>query len=111
VLAGMMMGAFKGASWFSVSVSLVFPAVSNSFPCLSRKAAGLRFPVQKGLAAEWLSAHAKARVRWWDWRGERQYAFVDGHVRYLAAARIRPAVDSLPNTNLTVDGLFGRDVE
>ncbi len=27
VLAGMMMGAFKGARWFSVAVSLVFPAV------------------------------------------------------------------------------------
>ena len=27
VLAGMMMGAFKGAKWFSVSVSLVFPGV------------------------------------------------------------------------------------
>jgi len=27
VLAGMMMGAFKGARWFSVSVSLVFPGV------------------------------------------------------------------------------------
>ena len=26
-LAGMMMGAFKGAKWFSVSVSLVFPVV------------------------------------------------------------------------------------
>src|ERR1039457_1440176 len=27
VLVGMMMGAFKGAKWFSVTVSLVFPAV------------------------------------------------------------------------------------
>jgi hypothetical protein len=27
VLVGMMMGAFKGAKWFSVSVSLVFPVV------------------------------------------------------------------------------------
>ena len=27
VLVGMMMGAFKGAKWFSVAVSLVFPAV------------------------------------------------------------------------------------
>lgn len=27
VLAGMMMGAFKGARWFSASVSLIFPAV------------------------------------------------------------------------------------
>ena len=27
VLAGMMMGAFKGAKWFSLAVSLVFPAV------------------------------------------------------------------------------------
>ena len=26
-LAGMMLGAFKGAKWFSVSVSLVFPVV------------------------------------------------------------------------------------
>ena len=27
VLSGMMMGAFKGAKWFSVSVSLIFPVV------------------------------------------------------------------------------------
>ena len=63
------------------------------------------------MAAEWLSAHAKVQVGWWDWRGERLYTFVDGHLSNLAAARIRPAVDNFPDINLTVDGLSGRDVE
>ena len=84
---------------------------ANSLPCLSRKAADTRFPAQKGLVAEWLSAHANVQVDWWDWRGRREYAFADGHVSYLAAAKIRPAVDSLPDINLTLDGLSGRDTE
>jgi prepilin-type N-terminal cleavage/methylation domain-containing protein/prepilin-type processing-associated H-X9-DG protein len=83
---------------------------SNSFPCLSRRAAAVRFPAQKGLVAEWLSAHAAIQVDWWDWRGKRQYAFIDGHVSYLAASAIRPAQDNLPDINLTVDGLSGRDL-
>ena len=84
---------------------------SNAFPCASRKAAGVHFPAQKGMAAEWLSAHAKVQVGWWDWRGEREYTFIDGHVSYLPVARMRPAVDSFPDINLTADGLSGRDVE
>jgi prepilin-type N-terminal cleavage/methylation domain-containing protein len=83
----------------------------NAFPCASRKGSEARFPSQKGMVAEWLSAHAKVQVGWWDWRGERQYAFMDGHASYLAAARIRPAVDQLPDINLTVDGLSGRDLQ
>ena len=84
---------------------------SNPLSCATRKAADARFPAQKGMAAEWLSAHAKVQVGWWDWRGERLYVFVDGHVSNLAAARIRPAVDNFPDINLTVDGLSGRDVD
>jgi hypothetical protein len=37
--------------------------------------------------------------------------FVDGHVRYLRARQIRPAANGLPDINLTVDGLSGRDVD
>jgi len=100
---------FSDASINAMTLSSLYQ--SNSFPCLSRKAADAHFPAQKGLAAEWLSAHAKDVVTWWDWRGQRQYAFVDGHVSYLSAARIQPAVDGFPDINLTVDGLSGRDLE
>ncbi len=106
---------YTAASYFSdASVNAMTLASlyqNNPLPCASRKAAGTRFPAQKGMAAEWLSAHAKDQVGWWDWGGQRQYGFMDGHVSYLPAARIRPAVDSFPDLNLTVDGLSGRDVE
>jgi prepilin-type N-terminal cleavage/methylation domain-containing protein len=106
---------YTAASYFSDAsinaMTLASLYQSNPFPCASRKTADARFPAQKGMAAEWLSAHAKVQVGWWDWRAEREYVFVDGHVSYLAAGRIRPAVDSFPDINLTVDGLSGRDVE
>ena len=84
---------------------------SNPFPCGSRKAAEARSPAQKGMVAEWRSAHSKDQVGWWDWRGERLYTFVDGHVSNLAARKIQPAVDAFPDINLTVDGLSGRDTQ
>jgi prepilin-type N-terminal cleavage/methylation domain-containing protein len=106
---------YTAASYFSDgsinAMTLANLYQSNPFPCGSRKATDARFPAQKGMAAEWLSAHAKVQVGWWDWRAERLYAFVDGHVSNLAATRIRPAVDNFPDINLTVDGLSGRDVE
>jgi prepilin-type N-terminal cleavage/methylation domain-containing protein len=106
---------YTAASYFSDAsinaMTLTGLYQNNPFLCASRKAGDARFPAQKGMAAEWLSAHAKVQVGWWDWRAEREYVFVDGHVSYLAAGRIRPAVDSFPDINLTVDGLSGRDVE
>ena len=83
----------------------------NPFPCVSRKISDARYPAQKGLTAEWLSAHADAMVGWWDWRGERQYGFLDGHVAYLSASKINPAANNLPDINLTRDGLSGCDVQ
>jgi prepilin-type N-terminal cleavage/methylation domain-containing protein len=99
---------FSDASINAMTLSSLYQA--NSFLCVSRKATDARFPAQKGMAAEWLSAHAKVQVGWWDWRGERLYTFVDGHVSNVAAGKIRPAVDNFPDINLTVDGLSGRDV-
>lgn len=83
---------------------------TNTFACVSRKVGEARYPAQKGLVAEWLSAHAPVQVGWWDWRGQRQYGFLDGHVSYLPATAIRHAGDKLPDINLTVDGLSGRDL-
>ncbi len=100
---------YSDASVNAMTLSSLYQ--SNPLPCLSRKAADIRFPSRKALTAEWLSAHASAQVGWWDWRGARYYAFADGHVSYLAAGKIRPAVDALPDINLTCDGLSGCDVE
>jgi len=99
---------FSDASINAMTLSNLYE--SSPFPCVSRKAADARFPARKGLAAEWLSAHARDVETWWDWRGQRNYLFMDGHVGYLSATTIQPAGDNLPDINLTVDGLSGRDL-
>jgi prepilin-type N-terminal cleavage/methylation domain-containing protein len=83
---------------------------SNAFACVSRRLGEVRFPAQKGLLAEWLSSHAPIHTTWWDWRGQRQYAFVDSHVSYLPATAILPAEDNFPDINLTIGGLSGHDL-
>jgi hypothetical protein len=47
---------------------------------------------------------------WWEWQGTRYFLFPDGQTAYLAARRIRPARDDLPDANLTVHGILGRDL-
>jgi prepilin-type N-terminal cleavage/methylation domain-containing protein len=83
----------------------------NSFPCVSRRITDVRSPARKAIAAEWLSAHTSDKVGWWDWKGSRNYALIDGHVVYSPAKKIRPAVDRLPDINLTVNGLSGADIQ
>jgi prepilin-type N-terminal cleavage/methylation domain-containing protein len=83
---------------------------ANPFPCVSRRLTDCRFPARKALVAEWLSCHTPDQVTWWDWRGSRQYAFGDGHVVFMAARKIQPAVNALPDINLTTNGLAGWDV-
>ena len=36
--------------------------------------------------------------------------FVDGHVEFIRAINIIPANDNLPDVNLTMDGVEGKDV-
>lgn len=84
---------------------------SNPFPCASRRTTDARHPAQKGVLAEWLSAHSHAKVTWWDWRGSRQMGFLDGHVAYVNASNIHAAVDLFPDINLTRGGLSGRDLK
>jgi prepilin-type N-terminal cleavage/methylation domain-containing protein/prepilin-type processing-associated H-X9-DG protein len=68
------------------------------------------YPSSKALAAEWLTNHESVKVGWWDWGGSRNYLFADGHVQFLSAKRILPAVDGFPDINLTVDGIAGSDL-
>jgi len=82
----------------------------NRFPTVTQRLGAVRWPSQKALAAEWQTNHEGIKVGWWDWRGGRNYLFVDGHVRYLPAERIAPAANGFPDINLTVDGICGRDL-
>ena len=52
----------------------------------------VKWPTKKALVADWIS-HTEDRASWWNWEGSRNYLFADGHVLYLQARRIRPAVD------------------
>ena len=68
-------------------------------------------PSKKALVAEWKSYHSEKVVTWWSWDGERNYLFADGHLKYLSARTIKPAVDDLPDINLTINGVAGKDVD
>ncbi|NIM05807.1 MAG: DUF1559 domain-containing protein [Armatimonadetes bacterium] len=83
----------------------------DDFPCISQSEGEVAFPAQKILIAEWLTNHEEKKLGWWDWYGARNYLFADGHVRYLPAAKILPSVTGLPDPNLTVDGIRGRDLQ
>ena len=83
----------------------------NRFQCVTQRASYVSYPSKKVLAAEWLTNHESVKVGWWDWRGSRNYLFVDGHGRHLPASRISPAVNGLPDPNLTIGGIQGKDVD
>jgi prepilin-type N-terminal cleavage/methylation domain-containing protein/prepilin-type processing-associated H-X9-DG protein len=83
----------------------------DRFPCITQRESAVAHPAQKVLLAEWLTNHASVKVGWWDWRGARNYLFVDGHARYLPASQLHPAVNGFPDPNLTVGGIAGQDVD
>ncbi len=47
---------------------------------------------------------------WWTWQGTRNFLFADGQVTLLRAEQILPARDNLPDANLTIRGIKGRDL-
>lgn len=69
----------------------------------------VKFTTKKALAADWLT-HTGDQATWWKWGGSRNYLFADGHVVYLSASRIHPAADGLPDINVTIDGIAGKDI-
>ena len=83
---------------------------ASSPPCVSQGLASVDQPAQKAVFAEWLSNHTTDKVGWWSWDGSRNYLFVDGHAKFLAAKQIQRAANGWPDINLTVGGIGGRDV-
>jgi prepilin-type N-terminal cleavage/methylation domain-containing protein/prepilin-type processing-associated H-X9-DG protein len=105
-----------------------FAATNPKLPCNTVKGAALKFAAKKVLAAEYWTLHSeKNKVGWYDdpaetgndpWSGERNCLFADGHVRYLCTRAIHPADSpdvarprSLPDINLTHNGVAGKDVD
>lgn len=105
-----------------------FVETNPKLPCASVSASYVRFPSKKVLVTEYWTLHSdNPKVGWYDspagsgndpWSGSRNYLFADGHVAHLATTRIKPAAServsrtrSLPDINLTVDGVAGRDID
>jgi prepilin-type N-terminal cleavage/methylation domain-containing protein/prepilin-type processing-associated H-X9-DG protein len=85
---------------------------NQASPTITQSQAAVQYPSAKGLVAEWLSNHMSPnQADWWHWDGAHNVLFVDSHVRFLRSRQILPAVDGLPDINLTRDGISGRDVD
>jgi prepilin-type N-terminal cleavage/methylation domain-containing protein len=80
-------------------------------PSIPQRLDSVAHPSAKILLGEWASNHAPVEQEqgWWNWQGARTFLFADGSVLFLPATEIRPARDNLPDANLTVNGLKGRD--
>ncbi len=86
---------------------------SDPRPSVPQRADSVAHPAAKILVGEWASSHVPVEIEqgWWNWQGSRNFLFADGHVVFLRARRILPARDGLPDANLTIHGIKGRDVE
>jgi len=80
-------------------------------PSISQRSFDVVKPYGKIIIGEWNSNHLRIDddEGWWCREGSRNYLFVDGHVRYLAAEEIRLANDDWPDINLTINGIRGVD--
>lgn len=80
-------------------------------PSIPQQCSNVARPSGKILIGEWDSNHYRIDddKGWWGWQGRRNYLFADGRVHCLQAGRIREANDGLPDANLTVGGIKGRD--
>jgi len=84
---------------------------SNPKPSVPQGVTEVAFPAAKILIGEWNSNHQtiESDQGWWCWGGTRSFLFADGQVTFLKAESIRPARDDLPDANLTIHGIKGRD--
>lgn len=84
---------------------------ANPKPSVAQSPYQVAQPELKILIGEWTANHPRVGGDngWWCWQGGRSYLFANGAVRFLQALQIRPARDNLPDANLTVGGIAGRD--
>ncbi len=84
----------------------------SALPTIPQRSVSVRHPTQKILVGEWYANHAAFSTDqgWFGIGGKRLYLFADGHVEYLDSTKLNTANDGLPNPNLTVGGISGKDV-
>ena len=84
---------------------------ANPRPSIPQRRGNVADPSAKILIGEWSSNHLSIDQEqgWWNWQGARNFLFADGQVVFLHAEQIRPARDGLPDANLTIHGIKGRD--
>lgn len=84
----------------------------RALPTWAQNESAVVFPAQKALVAEWLSNHEPfaGDCGFWSWQGSANYLFADGHVKYLRRRQITPAINGLPDINLTWHGIAGKDI-
>ncbi len=94
------------------ALSAATDTYSNPQPSVVQRVGNVASPSEKILLGEWTSNHAPVEndQGWWDTRGTRCFLLADGRTAFLEAGKIRPARDGLPDANLTVHGVKGRDL-
>jgi hypothetical protein len=94
------------------AMSAATDTYTNPQPSIPQRAGNVASPSGKILLGEWNSNHAPYEndKGWWEWQGARYFLFPDGQTAYLATRKIRPGRDDLPDANLTVHGIKGRDL-
>jgi len=85
---------------------------AHVLPTIPQRSRNVLHPTKKILVGEWFANHAAFGTDkgWFGKGGKRLYLFADGHVEYLSANDLIPALDGLPNPNLTLHGIAGKDV-
>ncbi|HXK36020.1 MAG TPA: DUF1559 domain-containing protein [Candidatus Paceibacterota bacterium] len=93
------------------AMSATTDTYSNPQPSIAQRVGDVASPSGKILLGEWNSNHVPYENDrgWWEWKGARIFLFADGQVVFLQAKEIQPARDDLPDANLTVHGVKGRD--
>ena len=87
----------------------------------TQRASGVTFPSAKVLSGDWDPYHdADLPERdegrnwdekgWWDPLGKRTLALADGSARLVESSDVNAGWDDLPNPNVTVGGVRGRDL-
>jgi prepilin-type N-terminal cleavage/methylation domain-containing protein/prepilin-type processing-associated H-X9-DG protein len=86
---------------------------SNPLPTIPQREPSFWTPSKKIMVGEWYSNHLAWQndQGWFGPGGKRAFLFADGHVEYVAAEDIIPANDGLPNPNLTLNCIMGKDVK
>ncbi len=84
---------------------------TNPQPSIPQRIGDVAAPAAKILIGEWFSNHVPVEEEkgWWNWQGSRIFLFADGQAIFLKAEQIRLARDGLPDANLTIRGIKGRD--